>query len=162
MDMSPYVRKTAANAITKLYRYSHLYIIQQHLQFASIGLRHAACVLVLLQVYFPLFYVISFVFAPSLDPDQKDALVEIIEKLLQDKTTVRSLYLIAILINQMQRLMFAFVKELYSLTSNSTSSPLLVVFVKMYSSFAEFSHLYLQILLLRLRDKKLMQLYSKF
>eukprot|EP00794_Sanderia_malayensis_P009814 gene9814-10821_t len=43
MDMSPYVRKTAANAITKLY---------------------------------------------SLDPDQKDALVEIIEKLLQDKTTL--------------------------------------------------------------------------
>ncbi|XP_065060461.1 AP-3 complex subunit beta-1-like [Rhopilema esculentum] len=43
MDMSPYVRKTAANAIAKLY---------------------------------------------SLDPDQKDALVEIIEKLLQDKTTL--------------------------------------------------------------------------
>jgi len=43
MDMSPYVRKTAANAIPKLY---------------------------------------------SLDPEQKDALVEIIEKLLQDKTTL--------------------------------------------------------------------------
>lgn len=42
-DMSPYVRKTAANAIPKLY---------------------------------------------SLDPEQKDALVEIIEKLLQDKTTL--------------------------------------------------------------------------
>ena len=28
----------------------------------------------------------------SLDPDQKDALVEIIEKLLQDKTTVSLFY----------------------------------------------------------------------
>lgn len=43
-DMSPYVRKTAANAITKLY---------------------------------------------NLDPDLKDELIEIIEKLLADKTIVR-------------------------------------------------------------------------
>jgi AP-3 complex subunit beta len=43
MDMSPYVRKTAANAIPKLY---------------------------------------------SLDPEQKEPLVEIIEKLLKDQTTL--------------------------------------------------------------------------
>ncbi len=43
MDMSPYVRKTAAHAIPKLY---------------------------------------------SLDPEQKDMLIEVIEKLLADKTTV--------------------------------------------------------------------------
>jgi AP-3 complex subunit beta len=43
-DMSPYVRKTAANAITKLY---------------------------------------------NLDPELKDELIEIIEKLLADKTIVK-------------------------------------------------------------------------
>ena len=43
MDMSPYVRKTAAHAIPKLY---------------------------------------------NLDPEQKDILIEVIEKLLADKTTV--------------------------------------------------------------------------
>lgn len=47
-DMSPYVRKTAANAITKLY---------------------------------------------NLEPDLKDELIEIIEKLLGDKTIVRSIFI---------------------------------------------------------------------
>ena len=46
-DMSPYVRKTAAHAIPKLY---------------------------------------------SLDPEHKDQLVEVIEKLLKDQTTVRKYY----------------------------------------------------------------------
>lgn len=46
-DMSPYVRKTAANAITKLY---------------------------------------------NLEPDLKEELIEIIEKLLADKTIVRSIF----------------------------------------------------------------------
>ena len=64
-DMSPYVRKTAANAIPKLYRYVPLDI-----HFAHMLNLHTN----------------------SLDPDQKEQLVEVIEKLLKDQTTVSLCY----------------------------------------------------------------------
>lgn len=61
MDMSPYVRKTAAHAIPKLYRWTWK-MTKKNLNF---------------------FFSLS-----SMDIEQKDILIEVIEKLLADKTTV--------------------------------------------------------------------------
>lgn len=61
-DMSPYVRKTAANAIAKLYAYEILFLT---------------------------FFVVKILyFLRSLDPELKDELILIIVKLLADKTIV--------------------------------------------------------------------------
>lgn len=62
--MSPYVRKTAANAIPKLYKYSYVHIL--------------CTVFNNIEIFF------------SMDADQKEPLVEVIEKLLKDQTTVRN------------------------------------------------------------------------
>jgi AP-3 complex subunit beta len=60
-DMSPYVRKTAAHAIPKLYWY----------------------LILLLRSLFHDYLIIY-----SLDPDQKEELVTVLDKLLADRTTL--------------------------------------------------------------------------
>jgi hypothetical protein len=70
-DMSPYVRKTAANAIAKLYAYVNR-LIRNEIVFVH---------------YLSCFLSCSF---SSLDSDLKDELISIITKLLADKTIVRS------------------------------------------------------------------------
>lgn len=102
-DMSPYVRKTAAHAIPKLYRWrsntqqavwaetditAHIVLLVKcdrnplsDLNLYSSLPRSSAwsCVLKIISL---------FLFLHSLDPEQKDQLIEVIEKLLADKTTV--------------------------------------------------------------------------